>query len=116
MEGQVPVHVDHEHIERNIILAKALHEIVELLIAVRPVTGPPSPKSEPWRQWDLARDSREIGQCLLVVVAISEEIPILPLARGALDHPGPRTVLALAKAEVGRIEKRTRRIVHHGPT
>ncbi len=48
-------------------------------------------------------------------MAVAEEIPVLAVAGGALDHPGPRAVLALAKREVGGLEERARGIIDEGP-
>src|SRR5438105_2150944 len=43
-EGKMPVHVDDEHVKRNIVLPESAHEILELLIAIRPVPRPPGAK------------------------------------------------------------------------
>src|SRR5437763_373595 len=82
----------------------------ELLVAIGPIPRPPRAKSKSRRQRNPAGNFGEIAQRLLVVMAVAEEIPILPVTRGALHHPRPGTLLAMSKAEVCRCEQWTRRV------
>ncbi len=111
----VPLHVDDQHIQRHIVLAKTAYQLIKFLIGVGPVARPPGTKGEAWWQRNRAGDLDEVGERLLVVMAISKEIPVLTLARGTEHHPGPRAALAMQKLEVGGIEERPRRVVDQSP-
>src|SRR5271163_1139536 len=102
---EVPIHVNHQHIERHSVLAEALDDVVEFLIAVSPIARPPRAKGEARRQRDASRNQDVVAQGLLVVVAVAEEIPVLPLARRAWHDPWPRAVFALREAEIGGVKE-----------
>ena len=72
-ERLVPLHVDHQHIEWHIVLVKAAHQLIELLIGIGPVARPPRTEGEAWRQRDRPGDLDEVGQRLLVIVTVGEE-------------------------------------------
>src|SRR5579862_2561228 len=111
----MPVDVDDQHVERNVMRLELLQQLSEFLIAVRPVARPPGAESESWWQRDLACDPSEIMQGGFVIVPVAEEIPVLPFAGGTQHHPWPRALLTRAKAEVGRIEERARAVVDECP-
>src|SRR5579863_9272417 len=92
-----------------------LKQLFEFLIAVRPVSRPPGPERESRRQRDLARDPSVVMKGAFVIVPVSEEIPVLALASGTQQHPGPRALLTRAKTEVSRIEKRACGVVYKRP-
>src|SRR5437016_113200 len=98
MKRRMPIHVDHEDIERHIVLAKAANQVVELAIAIGPVTRPPRSKRKSRRQGNSASDFGEIAERLLVVVPVSKEVQVLPLTGWTLHHPRPGTFLAMRKA------------------
>ena len=54
LPGLVPVHIDDEHIGRDVTLAHIFGELEELLVGVDPVAAPPIPEYEPGRQGDIA--------------------------------------------------------------
>ena len=37
----MPVHVDHKHVERNVILMEVVHELTKLVIRIAPIARPP---------------------------------------------------------------------------
>ena len=115
LAAEMPVHVDDEHIEGNIVLVEAADDLLDLLVGVGPVARPPRAEGETRRQRNAARDAHVIAKRLAVVVAVAEEVPVLAVARGALHDPGPGAVLAVLEAEVGGVEERTRGVVDHGP-
>ena len=118
--AQVPVHVDHKHIERRIVLAESAHQFVQLLVAISPIARPPDAEGKARRQRDAAGDFDVVAKRLLVVVAVAEEVPIRVRAglfpRRTLHHPRPGALLAVQKAKVGRVEEWTRRVVHQRPS
>src|SRR4029077_2653319 len=91
----VPVHIDHEHVERNAVRAESLDNSFELLIGVRPVARPPRAERKLWWQRNFPGDARVVVERLLVIVAVTVEIPILAIAEWALHHPRPRAFFAL---------------------
>src|SRR6185312_237864 len=115
MECEVPIHIDNEHIERNIVFAESAHQILKFLVAVCPITRPPRTKSEPRRQRDFACHPGEVGERLLVVVSVAEEIPILTISFRTLHYPWPRALLASRKTKIIRVEERTLGVVHQHP-
>jgi hypothetical protein len=115
MKRQMPVHVDDQHIERDVVLAKSAHQIFEFLIAVSPVTRPPRAECESRRQRNASGDSREVSKRLFVIVSVAEKVPVLSISERALHHPGPWALLTLRKAKVVGVEEWTRRIVHQHP-
>src|SRR5438270_8157392 len=116
MEGEVPVHVDDQHIEWNVILAESAHQVFEFLIAVCPIARPPRAKGKSRRQRNTSGNSREVCKRVFVVVAVAEEIPVLAISSRALHHPGPRTVFPFQEAKIIRVEEWARGIVHQHPT
>src|ERR1700689_2873889 len=112
----MPVDVHHQHAQRSVMHAELLKQLFEFLIAVRPVARPPGAESKSWRQRDLACDPSEVMKGAFVIVPVSEEIPVLPLARRPQHHQGPSALLARTKAEVVRIEERSCAVVHECPT
>ena len=115
-ERLVPLHIDDQHVERHVVLVKTVHEFVEFLVGVGPITRPPRAEGEARRQRNGPGDLDEVGERLLVVVAIGEEVPVLALARRPLQDPRPRAVLALKKPEVGRVEERPRGVIYQHPS
>ena len=63
--SDVPVHVDDQDVERNVVLAKAADQFVEFLVAVGPVARPPRAEGEARRQRNSAGDADVIAERLL---------------------------------------------------
>src|ERR1700722_2585584 len=80
IERRVPIHVDDQHVEWRVVCAKSLDQLVEFLIAVRPITRPPGTERESRRQRYLSCGFGEIVERASVIVAVTEEVPILPLS------------------------------------
>ncbi len=86
----VPVHIHHEHIERDIVGLHLVDKVAELLIAVGPVAAPPISESVARGQRHFAGEYREVGECLAVVLTVGHEIPVLrTVGRVALLYPIP---------------------------
>ena len=111
----MPAHIDHQHIERHIVGFEAVHQRVELLIAVRPEARPPASESEARRQRNASRDLHKVAEGSLVVVPVAKEVEILTLACGPRQSPRPGAGLSALEAEIVRVEERTRGVVHHRP-
>src|SRR5450631_1129162 len=90
-ERLVPIHVNDQHIERDIVVAEAMHQVLELLVAVGPVARPPCAEGKARRQRDASGNFGVVGERLLVIVAVAKEIPVLAIACRTLHHPGPGT-------------------------
>ena len=103
--GDVPVHIHHQHVEPEIVATELPDDIAELLVVVVPIFGPPVAKDKPGRKGDPARHGDKVRQSRLVVVAVAEEIEILPLAFGAGHHPW----------QVGLVEERLFAVVDQAP-
>ena len=100
----VPIHVDHEDVERCVVLAKSANDLFNLLIAVGPVARPPRAECEARRKRNASRDAHIIAEGFMVVVSVAEEVQVLPITGGPLHHPRPRTVFTLKKTKVRRVE------------
>jgi len=86
----VPVHVYDEHVERNVVVVHLCDEVAQFVVAIRPVARPPVAEGVARRQRHLARKLGIVAQCLLVVVAVGEEIPVLCLSLvRSVAHPLP---------------------------
>ena len=105
LEGVVPVHVDDQHVQRHVVAVEVLDQLLLLRVGVRPVARPPGAEGEARRHRDLPGHAREVRERAAVVVAVAEEVPVLPLPRCALHHPRPRA----------RVEQRALRVVHQRP-
>ena len=118
--AHVPVHVDHHHIQRRVILPEVVHQLVELLVGIRPVPRPPHSEREPRRQRNPPRHAHKIAQRLFVIVSVAEKVPVGVraglLIRRPLHHPRPLALFSLKKPKVRRIEQRPRRVVHQHPS
>jgi len=104
--ADVPVHVDDEYVERSIVFAEAADDLEDLLIAVCPIARPPCAEGEAGRQRNAAGHTDVVAEGFAVVVGVTEEIPVLTLARGTLHHPRPGTLLAFQKSEIGGVKER----------
>ena len=92
-ETDVPVDVDHEHVQRHLVSRVLVDELAELRVGVLPVARPPDAEGKARRHRDPAGDQDEILQSLLVVVAVAEEVPVLLLPLRPGLHPGPVRVV-----------------------
>ena len=99
--GVVPVHVDHQHVERNVVGPEVLHQRAQLPVRIGPVAAPPVAEGVARRQGHLARKAREILQRGLVVVAVGEEIPVLGAVVGTFFDPFPFGIAV--EQEVSRV-------------
>ena len=89
----MPVHVDNEHIERDIICMELVHESSKFLVCIGPVAGPPISECESWRERHLAGKDCEVLKGSLVVMSICHEIPILALPFRSFCCPCPVRVV-----------------------
>ena len=85
--GLVPVHVDDQHVDRNVDRLEFLHQVDELVVRILPVAAPPVAEGVLRGQRRAACDELEIGERLLVVVPVGEEVEVLAVARGARLDP-----------------------------
>ena len=106
--GLVPVHVDDQHVDRNVDRLEFLHQVDELVVGILPVAAPPIADGVLRGQRRTACDELEVGERLLVVVSVGEEVQILPVARGARFDP------LLPFRTVGR-QHVARAVVDHRP-
>ena len=117
--AHVPVHVDDQHIQRRVILPEVPHQLVESLVGIRPIPRPPDAERKPRRQRNAPGHAHKIAQRLLVVVPVTEKVPVAVRARlfirRPLHHPGPLALFALKKPKISRIEQRPCRVVHQHP-
>ena len=99
--GLVPVHIDHQHIERYVVLLEPRHDIAHLVVGVGPVARPPVAEYKTGRQGHLPGKEGKIFQGRLIVGPIGHEIPILnrPVFIPLFD-PGK---IAVVKQEALRI-------------
>src|ERR1700757_5190986 len=111
----VLVHVDDEDVEGGVVLAEAANDFLDLLVAVRPVAGPPRAERKTRRKRNAAGDAHIVAKSLAIVVAVTEEVKVLALARRTLDDPRPGAVLALQETEIRRVEERARGVLLNGP-
>ena len=103
----VPVHVDDEDVERDVVLAKPPHQITEVLVGVAPVAAPPIAKGIARRHRHTASEARIALQGSLVVVAVTHEVPVLStLGSRPFLHPVPVRIA---------IEEEALRIIHQRP-
>ena len=116
--GPVPVHIDHEHVERDAIAFEVAHHLSHLAIGITPIAAPPVAETITWRQRDASSQQRKVTKYLLVVMTICHEVPVggfLLRVTGccwALLHPrefGGSEVVDIA------IEEQALRIVDEGP-
>ncbi len=113
--ADVPVHVDHQHIERHIVLVEAAHQLVQLLVAVSPVARPPRAEGKPRRQRNAPGHAHDNRQRLAVVVPVAEEVPVLidpaSFAGRSITHGhglfSPSWKLKSAESNSGRVESST---------
>ena len=86
----VPVHVDDDHVERQVEAMEVADEVAQVLVAVCPIAAPPVAESVSGRQRHLAGKLREALQGTFVVVPVGHEIPVLRTFRTlSLSHPVP---------------------------
>ncbi len=113
----MPVHVDHEDIERRVVLAEAADDLFDLLIAVGPVARPPRAEGEARRQRNAAGDAHIVAERLVVVVAVAEEVPVLPCHLRAAPSPTAMGCFRLARKRKSAESKSGRlRIVLNCPS
>jgi hypothetical protein len=70
----VPVHIDDEDVERDVVFVEAADQLVEFLVAVSPVARPPGAEGKARGQGDAAGDFDVVAESLAVVVAVAEEV------------------------------------------
>ena len=87
--GVVPVHINHEHIKGEAIVAQVFGKIAHLLVGVEPVARPPVAESIARRQRHLPCKARIVLQSTLIVGAIGHEVPVLSVGVLSLGHPLP---------------------------
>ncbi len=105
-KGLVPVHVDDEDVEGDVVVMEAGDEVAQFLVAVGPVARPPGAEGVAGRQGDAPGDTDVVAQGCLVVVTVAEEVEVLAVACGALQGPGLGERVAVQWVEVRGVEKR----------
>src|SRR5580704_1435267 len=115
VECGMPIDVNHEDVKRRVVLMESSNQLIELLVCISPVSGPPGPECKPRRQRNLSRHARVIVESALVVVAVAEEVPIFTLSRRARRDPRPRAAFTCRKGKIIGVKKLTRAVVHDGP-
>ena len=74
---RVPVHVDHEHVERQVVRAEVGDQRRGSGVAVGPVARPPGAEHEARDERDRPAEARVLADRAGVVVAVAEEVPVL---------------------------------------
>ena len=95
---RVPVHVDHEDVERQVVRAEVGDELADRGVAVGPVARPPGAEHEARDERDRAAEAGVLADRAGVVVAVAEQVPVLvvralgprldPAVRGREDDAG----------------------------
>ena len=75
--GEVPVHVNDGHRQRDSVRLESIHESLVLVGAVGVVARPPVAQGPSRNNRLRSGDAVEIGGCSSVVMAVEEEIDIL---------------------------------------
>ena len=73
---QMPVHIHNGHREGNPLPLKTLHQLLVFLLCVSVIAAPPVSEHPSGQQWCSAAEIVEVLYCLLIPVAIAEEIEI----------------------------------------
>ena len=84
---QMPVHVDHHHVDRNSGPVEAVDQLFNFTIAVSPVAAVPVSEGKTGRNRLGTEHLRRIMQRIDIGVPVSEQIEILTLTRFARRHP-----------------------------
>ena len=104
----MPVHIHHQHVERNVEALEVAYQVAKILVAVAPISAPPVAKGVARRQGNVAGKAGEAFQRLLVVGAVNHEIPVLSaLCAWASGHPIPVGVA---------VEQQAVRVVNQRPS
>ena len=104
--GLVPIHVQHEHIQREAVDLELVHDAAELVRGVWPVARVPRTESVFSGHRNAPSDHGQRPERGTVVIAIREKIPVRVLVQPhALARRGPVVD-----------QEMSRRIVHHMPT
>ncbi|OQA13127.1 MAG: hypothetical protein BWY63_03577 [Chloroflexi bacterium ADurb.Bin360] len=75
--GRMPVHINDQHIKRNRGRLEIFHQVLEVLIAVCPVTRPPPSQDEARNQGNRAAKLHVLAQGGFVIMPIAKENPVL---------------------------------------
>ncbi len=84
---QVPIHVHHDHIEREAMLLIFLDDLLEFIGRVGPVAGVPTSQAVLAREWNGASDGGKAVEGRAVIVPVTEEIPIKAIVLGPRFDP-----------------------------
>ena len=103
----VPVHINHEHIERETIVVQVFHQIAQFFIGIEPKSRPPIAEGVTRRKRHFPCKDGVIFQSALIVGAVGHKIPVLTLRILALSHPLPFLVA---------VEKQALRVINESPT
>mmetsp|Transcript_35008 Transcript_35008/g.56656 ORF Transcript_35008/g.56656 Transcript_35008/m.56656 type:complete len:226 (-) Transcript_35008:733-1410(-) len=76
IEGEVPIHVDDEHVQGQEELFVLLHKVLELQVREGKPTGPPSAKSISRRDGYWPRNQNELLERPVEVMTMAKEVPI----------------------------------------
>ncbi len=115
--AHVPVHVDHQHIERRVVLPEIAHQLVELLVAIRPVARPPHAERESRRQRNAPRHADKIAERLCDSRARSRRSTSRCRRRASRSPaaPSPTATRSFRPQETGSPPNRTAAASSHPP-
>ena len=102
--GDVPLHVDDAHRERDLVRFEVEHQAGQLVLGIGPEAAPPVAQRPAWHHRHRPGDPAEVVQRGLVVVPIGEEIQVERAGRGPARRDPARLV-----------EHQRRRIVDQRP-
>src|ERR1700689_408063 len=114
VEGGMPININYQNIKRRVVLMESSDQLIELLVRIGPVSRPPGPECKPRRQRNLSCHAREIIESAFVIMAITEEVPVLALSRRTRRNPRPRTALSLDEGEIVGVKELERAVVPDG--
>ena len=83
----MPVHVENHHIGRDVVALQVRHDLTVVVGRVRRILAVPVAKHIVGRERDASCYLRIIGQRLLVVVAIAQEIGVHGMIVGTFCPP-----------------------------
>ena len=85
--GLVPIHIDDEHIERNIQRAHSLDQVAQLIVRILPIATPPISEYILRRERNIARYTGVVLQRLGIFVSVGKEVQIESIALGTTLNP-----------------------------
>ena len=113
----VPVHVEYHHVHRNLVLPDVGGNLLELDGRVALVLAVPIAQHVERRHGLPTGNLREVAQCLAVLMAVAEEVPVDGLFVHWLSHPGHAVHIAVEGKRRGAVAAlRAGRLVDDAPS